>query len=271
MDASTITSLRRAVAAIEGRQAATLAAGPVTLRRFAGGAVATGAPAFDRALGGGLPARALTEIVAAAREAGAAAGFALALAGLLPPSGRPLLWVAPRETFGEAGWPHAPGLRPFLGTMALVVAPARSVAEALWIAGEAAGTGAPAAIVLEVRGDHARLDLTATRRLNWRARATGRPVFLVRLSAAPAPTAAPVRLAVAAAPQAGPLFLPGARFAVAVDKTPAARPAAFTLEWNADERRFLEQPARQADPGAVVAAPVGRPRLPAPARSRLAG
>lgn len=270
MDATDIAVLRRAVATIEERGTLASGADAVTLRRFAGGKVATGAPAFDRALGGGLPAAALMEIGAAAREAGAAAGFALALAGLLPPSGRPLLWVAPREALGEAGWPHAPGLRPFLGSMALIVAPARSVPEALWIAGEAAGAGAAAAIVLEVRGDHARLDLTATRRLNWLARAAGRPVFLLRLSAASAPTAAPLRLAVAAAP-AGPLFLPGARFAVAVEKTPVARPAAFILEWNADERRFLEQPARQADPGAVVAAPVGRPRLPAPARSRMAG
>ena len=74
------------------------------------------------------------------------------------------------------------------------------LADALWVAEEAAGNKALAAVVLELRGNPARLDLTATRRLHRRAEQAGRPVFLLRQAAFAEPTAAPVRLLVAPAP-----------------------------------------------------------------------
>ncbi|MEZ5812606.1 MAG: hypothetical protein R3D45_14435 [Rhizobiaceae bacterium] len=228
--------------------------------------VATGAAGFDRALGGGLARAALCEIHGLqARDAGAVTGFALALASLARRSqagagAAPLLWVGAADLAGEAGFPHAPAIEALFGIPdhALLFARARRPLDALWIAGEAAGLAALAAVIVEIRGDPASLDLTATRRLQRRARAAGRPVFLLRLSAAPAPTAAPVRFRVAAAharpreifgrPLPGSLGMPA--FAVTIDKCRANPGRQFMLEWNTDEHRL--HPRQPQDPVAVV-------------------
>lgn len=265
----TICALRRAVRAIEERPAETLGGQGVTVRRFDAGSetagrIETGLAAFDAALGGGLPLAALSELrTDETRQAGAATGFALALASLAADSARPLLWVAATDTLAEAGLPHAPGIAALVGLARFIVAPARTLAQALWVAEEAAACGAVGAVLVELRGNPARLDLTATRRLDRRAQASRRPVFLLRHAAEPEPTAAPVRLHVAAAPYArgDPLFPFGGAFAVTVEKSPAARQLSVLMEWNADERRF-----RDAAPhhGAVVSPPAGRSH-PAPA------
>lgn len=270
MDRAALVALRRAVCAIEERPAETL--GGVALRRFGGAAsrLSTGVARFDAALGGGLRQGALTEIrTDETRQAAAAAGFALALARLLPEDGRPLIWIAAADALAEAGLPHAPGLAALFGAGGLIVAPARALAQALWIAEEAAASGAARAVLIELRGDPARLDLTATRRLDRRAHASGRPVLLIRHAAPPRPTAAPVRIAVAAAPfaAADALFPFGAAFTVTVEKSPAARPLSLNLEWNADDRRFSDAAPH---PGAVVSPPFGRSHPPAASRAGLA-
>jgi protein ImuA len=104
--------------------------------------------------------------------------------------------------------------------------------------------------MLELRGHSARLDLTATRRLHRRAQQAGRPVFLLRQSAAPEPTAAPVRLQVAAAPAAPRRTVAGAfarsigppGFTVTIGKSRTARSGDFILEWHPDARAFFERP-----------------------------
>src|SRR4051812_30286706 len=124
----TIFGLRQKIAKIEGRLAERLdgpaatpgEAGGVVLRRHGiapadGFFIPTGASALDRTLGGGLPKAALTEIHGAeTRDAGAVAGFALALAGLILKGGQktglPLLWIGTSEIFREAGFPYAVGL-----------------------------------------------------------------------------------------------------------------------------------------------------------------
>lgn len=241
--------------------------------------VATGVAGFDRALGGGLARAALCEIHGLqARDAGAVTGFALALASLARRSRAgagpaPLLWIGAADLASEAGFPHAPAVEALFGIshQALLFARARRPLDALWIAGEAAGLAALAAVIVEIRGDPASLDLTATRRLHRRARAAGRPVFLLRLSAAPAPTAAPVRFRVAAAdarpreifgrPLPGSLGMPA--FAVTIDKCRANPGRQFMLEWNTDEHRL--RPRRPQDPVAVVPVPADRQdHAPAP-------
>lgn len=288
---ATVSALRRKIAQIEGtlpeRLAAPAEARPeaLVLRRHGVAAAepcfATGAEAFDAALGGGLPLAALTEIHGAeTRDAGAASGFALALAGLLlarATQRAPLLWIGTAEIFREAGMPYAPGLRARFGIepQELLVAEAPKLPDVLWIAEEAANLKGFSAVILEIRGNPQKLDLTATRRLHRRAQAAGRPVFLLRQAALPEPTAAPVRLVVSpataaprhtiAGPLAGSIGPPG--FAVRIDKSRLALPGQFTLEWNADERSFAErqQPALgPADSGAVVS--LSRHRAhPAPA------
>jgi len=291
---ATVFALRRKIAQIEGTLPERLEPAvahadegqAVVLRRHGRAIVdaaclATGAAGFDAALGGGLPLAALTEIHGAqTRDAGAAGGFVLALTGLLLARATrrtPLLWIGTAEIFHEAGMPYAPGLRSRFGIAPddLLIAEAPKLIDALWIAEEAAELKGFSAVILEIRGNPQKLDLTATRRLHRRAQAAGRPVFLLRQAAWAEPTAAPVRLVVSpatAAPRhtiAGPLEgsigPPG--FAVGIDKSRLALPGQFTLEWNADERAFAErheQALGPADTGAMVSLPRHRAH-PAPA------
>lgn len=290
-----VLSLRRTIAKIEGRPAERLdapsPASPGTvLRRGAVAAVdvcgdgrhgflTTGAERLDLALGGGLPMAALTEIHGtAARDAGAASGFALAMAGRIRRRRRergetgPVLWIGAGPAFAEAGFPHAPGLARLAGLGAddLLFCAAARLEDALWVAEEAARLEALSLVLVEVRGNSARLDLTATRRLHRRAQIAGRPVLLLRQAAVAEPTAAPARLLVSAAPAAlratlaGPLpgTLGHAAFAVTIGKGRGAFPGPFFLEWNPNELSFCER--RPQDAGAVVPASPRRAD-PAPA------
>ncbi len=261
-------SLRRKIARIEGTlperlvpPAGVQPAGETMVLRRHGVTVhqdllRTGAEGLDKALGGGLPKAALTEIHGAqTRDAGAVAGFSLGLAGLLLRNDAqpkfPVLWIGTHEIFREAGFPYAPGLHARFGIAPedLIIAQAPKLTDAMWIAEEAASLKALSAVILEIRGNPQKLDLVATRRLHHRAQDAGRPVFLLRQAAQAEPTAAPLRLVVSPAPAAprrtiaGPLpdsiGPPG--FTVRIDKSRNALPGQFTLEWNADERSFEER------------------------------
>ena len=309
MAQETLCALRRQIARIEGVPAARLeppaqARGPqmaddgkaIVLRengcaaplppgmRFgAAQTMATGMADFDALLGGGLPLAALTEIIAAdTRDSGAAAGFALALALIAMADAKDqdklLLWIGEEEALREAGRLHAPGLAAAfdLAPHRLLFARSGRIADTLWIAEEAARLSALGAVILEIRGNPRRLDLTATRRLHRRAAIAGRPVLLVRQAGVPEPTAAPVRLRVTAAPAAERTILgypqPGSIgrpvFAVTVDKSPAARPGSIAMEWNRDDQRL--QSRQPPNPGLVVSPPRQRPDAALPPRPRLA-
>ncbi|TKT82911.1 hypothetical protein [Aquamicrobium sp. LC103] len=274
-----VFALRREIARIEGVLPERLEA-PETARADEAGIVLrragipgiaplpTGVERLDAVLGGGLPNAALTEIHGRqTRDAGATAGFALALAGLALAHGRvagPVLWIGTSEIFREAGMPYAPGLLSRFGIRpeSLLFSRAGRLEEALWIAEEAAGLKALAAVILEMRGTAARLDLTATRRLHRRAQLSERPFLLLRQAAQPEPTAAPVRFLVASAPAAPrqilSMPLPGSigrpAFNAAVTRSRTAMTAQFTLEWNSDERTFHERlaDAPAQDTGVVV-------------------
>lgn len=229
---------------------------------------------LDTALGGGLPFAALTEIHGAqTRDAGAVAGFTLALAAMALRQSAvkaPLLWVAAGEVLSEAGLPYAPGILHRFGipTDALLVAETRRLEDALWVAEEAAALTALSSVILEVRGHSRRLDLTATRRLHRRAQAAARPLYLLRQAGEPEPTAAPVRLVVSPAPAAERRTILGAlegsigppAFTVTIARSRMAIPATVILEWNKDECAFHERridgsaDAGAQDPGAVVSA-----------------
>ena len=274
-----VFALRREIARIEGTlpEALTASAGGTVLRRKgmvlsegADAVLATGAEGLDSALGGGLPKAALTEIHGAeTRNAGTVVGFALALAALLmrrAGKGLPLLWIGTSEVFHEAGLPYAAGLARAFGIdpKTLLLSSAPKLADALWVAEEAARLSALAAVLVELRGNPERLDLTATRRLHRRAQLAGRPVFLVREAAFAEPTAAPVRLIVAPAPAArrstlaGPLAgsigMPA--FSVAIGKSRSSPAAEFVLEWNSHALAFQER--QPQDSRRLV--PVSRPR-----------
>ncbi|KQT85653.1 hypothetical protein ASG48_09605 [Aurantimonas sp. Leaf443] len=209
-----------------------------------------GAPAADRALGGGIAAGGLTEIHSdETRGAGTLAGFALALALRLGAgTARPLLWLAPSHALREAGLPYGPGLAGFgFDPAALLLVRTRRLEEAVWAGEEAASCRALSVVVLEVRGNPGRLALEGTRRLHVRAREAGVALLLLRQNAAPEPTAAPLRLRVApgsASPVAdlaeAPRLLGAPLFQIALEKSRSGPPQRFTLEWNPHERRFDE-------------------------------
>ena len=233
-----------------------------------------GVERLDDALTGGLPKAALSEIHGLeTRDAGAVAGFALSLTSLIlkQAQGLPILWIGTSEIFREAGFPYARGLQAAFGIepKQLLFSEAPKLVDALWVAEEAARMTALAAVILEIRGNPQRLDLTATRRLHARAQSAGRPVFLLRQAAEPEPTAAPVRLIVSSAPAvpretvAGPLAGSIGRpaFTISIGKSRTALPGQFTLEWNPDERVFDErrgQKQRTENPVPVVSLPRGR-------------
>jgi protein ImuA len=298
----TLFALRRQIAKIEGslpEQLAVPGEEAVVLRQngrlpTGAGLLATGVPALDAMLGGGLPKAALTEIHGRqSRDAAAVAGFALALIGLFLKQtlAAPLLWIGTSDFFAEAGLPYAHGLLRLFGITPrhLLLAEAPKPVDALWIAEEAAALKELAAVVIELAGNPRQLDLTATRRLHRRAVAAGRPVFLLRQSAEAEATAAPLRFLIEPAPAAmrcilgRPLaaYIGPPAFAVTLDKNRLAPPARFVLEWNADERTFghrspenknERQDARHGrtqDPVALVPLPRHRPDLAAAAGPRL--
>jgi len=293
----TIASLRHQIAKIEGRLAERLdgVVEDIDLVRHGGiprgDLLATGAERFDTALGGGLPGAGLTEIHAAGtRDAGAAAAFVLALIRLsLERTDASVLWVGMAESFREAGFPYPPGICFLYGIdlSRLLVAQAEKLTDALWIAEQAAALDGFSAVLLETRGNSAHLDLTATRRLHHRARDAGHPLFLLRQTAEPEPTAAPFRLILRSAPAGLRHILgkPLARsigppaFQVEVSKNRTAPPARFILEWN-DHARALQERAAE-NPVPVVPAPqYGTPAqaaagtllaFPPPARQAAAG
>ena len=274
-------ALRREIARIEGRLAGRLEetaplpqSGAVLVRRngnsVAGeGLLATGAGAFDRALGGGLPQAALTEIQGAeTRDAGT-------VDGLRPGAGQPACRKSPGAGPVDRDLRRLPGSRAALCARAAIALwhRARPSARRSRRQGSPMRCGSPrrppgwagsrrcssksAAIP---RG----FDLTATRRLHRRARDAGRPVFLLRQAGLPEPTAAPVRLVVSPAP-AGPRQTVR-RAACRLDRAtrlpgrpqqePSAPAAQFTLEWNVHERAFQERGAENP----VAVAPLPRRR-----------
>jgi protein ImuA len=260
----TLCALRRKIASIEGVPAERLEPpsggqeGATFLHR-SGHAVtpeallATGAAELDIALGGGLPRPALTEIVSpATRDGAAAAGFALGLASrLVRERHLPLLWIGTAEIFREAGFPYPPALgHAFgIGPERLLLGTGAKLTDALWMAEEAAALPDIGALILELRGNPERLDLTATRRLHRRAQQGGRPVLLIRQGAEPEPTAAPVRLAVTGAPAARRSTLAGPleasigmpAFTVSIGKCRGAASGQFIVEWNSHDLAFQER------------------------------
>lgn len=252
------------------------------------GRIRLGVAGLDMALGGGLPRAALTEIIGRqTRDAAAVAGFALALAALAGRDGQlPLLWIGLSHFFMEAGLPYATGFTRLFGIAPdrlLLVHPKR-IEDALWAAEEAAVQNRFAAILLELHGNPARLDLTATRRLSLRARAAGYPLFLIRHGGKAQPTAATTRFEVGAAASSlrgtfsGPVShsIGPPAFAVTLTRSRTGKEGTFVLEWNAHDLSFQErQPVRgrplhageerAADAGGLAAASFDGPHLaPAP-------
>ena len=227
---------------------------------------------LDRALGGGLARGRVHEIYAAEPDDGVAAiGFCAALASGLSERGRhPALWLrSARATrlggvLQARGWAELGGApaQALLGTVPDAMALLRAAVDAL-------RCPALGVVIVESWGALRELDLTASRRLALAAEKSGVTLLLLRLDAAPVPSAAQTRWEVAPAPsQALPGHAPGAP---AFDITLLRQKSgpcgmSWRLEWDRDRRIFREAPL----PGLVVSVPADRPVAAGAGLGRLA-
>lgn len=267
---ATVASLRAALGGVPAMAGGPAAGAPAPMPLGVGEA--------DRMLGGGWPLAALAELrTEAARDAGAAAGFAVALAVRLGAAPRrPLLWIAPAHAMREAGYPYLPGLARFgLDPGALVVVRTRRVEDAVWAGEEAARSGACALTLIEVPGNPAILGLEGTRRLHLRAGASGRPVVLLRAGAQPQTTAAPLRLLLGSGPAgavpglADPRLLGAPRWRLVPEKARGPGSRSVTLEWDCHDLVFRSAPDAPL-PGRAPAEAADRPDPPRAARPVVA-
>ncbi len=198
--------LRDVIARIEGEGACVPAfARPDVPRKVSLGR-AGGALALDRLLRGGLLRGTLNEVVATcAGDAGAACGFALALATRFAAEAEaaaPVVWVMEDAARAEGGAPYAPGLAAHgLDPARLLVVRAKGGVDALWAAEEALKCRTVAAVVVDLWRTKT-YDLVASRRLLLAAAAGGTPAILVPAGApgAALSSSAQARFSVAAAP-----------------------------------------------------------------------
>lgn len=217
---------------------------------------------LDEALQGGLPLDAMVELRGGElRDAGAVSGFAMALCACLAAEDtrRLCLWIGEPVVAMETGLPHVEGLADhgFAPGRLLYAAP-KKIDEALWLAEAALASRAFAAVLLEVRGNPARFGLTESRRLSLKARAVGRPVFVLRQAGEEEASSAALRLHIRPAPAGlrhlsdrkplpGSLGFP--RFHLAIEKSRLPVPTDFLLEWNPHARQF--RPADAVRPAAL--------------------
>lgn len=238
---------RRLIAALEGRLAA-----PAKTSLFA-----LGHAQADARLGGGLAQGRLHELFAAEiDDAPSAAACALMLAERGGPHA-PALWI--REESGARRGGAVFGM----GLIELGLDPARflfaivpDMTALLRAAGDIMRCPLVGTLILEAWGAAPELDLTASRRLALAAEKSGVTALLLRIDAAPSPSAAQTRWAVSALPSA-PLEAdaPGApAMEMKLLRHRSGFPEqSWRMEWDRDRRTFREP----AFPGALVPLPSG--------------
>lgn len=173
-------------------------------------------------------------------DAAAAAGFGVAMA--LAGGATPLLWLRTQAAERQGGRLYATGLLDLgLDPQALVLAVVADEAALLRAAADASRCSGLGTLVVEAWGRAAGLDLTATRRLQLAAEASGVTVLLLRVAGAAVPSAAATRWGVTACPSTAlPADAPG-RPAFIIDlQRRRGGPAGqrWRVEWNRDTLEF---------------------------------
>lgn len=221
----------------------------------------SGMASVDAALGGGLAYGRVHEIYAAeAGDAGAAGGFAAALAaGMGQARCATALWLRTQRAvwlggqFQANGWADLGG-SPGAGLLG-VVPDAMTLLRA---AADALRCPALSVVIVEAWGVLRELDLTASRRLALAAEKSGVPLLLLRIDARPVPSAAQTRWQVAAAPsRALPGQAPGhPAFDISLLRQKSGPCGLdWQVEWDRDRRKFRDATLS----GAVVSVPADRP------------
>jgi protein ImuA len=271
----TVFALRETIARMEGRDIRAFDASDDRADEIKGAQekrvrLSFGIDALDTALDGGLPLDGLTEIRSdAMKDAGAASGFALAMSALLQsrcnglPARQtrenelPILWIADRLAVLEAGMPYALGLQDFgIAPETFLHARPRKLEDALWLAEAAVASGAFATTILEVSGNPKHFGLTESRRLNLRARASGRALIVLRQAGEEEASSADFRFLVETAPAANRYLADGTLlggsighsvFCLTLERSRNPALLSLSLEWNSHDRRLLvSTPAKSA-------------------------
>ena len=233
--------------------------------------------ALDAVLRGGLGRGALHEILAAEPgDAGAASGFALALAARFAAEAKtPVVWILEDAAGSESGVPYAPGLSEHgMSPERLVVVRTADGPDSLWAMEEALKCRAVGAVVADLWRTRS-YDLTASRRLALAAARHGTTGLLVPAGAAGGAqafsSAARTRFVVRAASGApvpsagGRVPMPGrAAWSVRVARLKAGighdRDKSWPLAWNHREACFIQEvPSRDALPVPVPSHAPDRP------------
>ncbi len=268
----TIFALREQIAKMEGRPLPALAAAEQAdlakdpENHASSGdqpRLSLGVAPLDAALEGGLPLDGITEIrTTLTADTGPATGFVLALASHLKKrasTDAPILWIGDVVSTQEGGVPYAPGLKQFgLNPDDILYASPRKLEDALWLAETALVSGALSATILEIRGNPKHFGLTESRRLNLRAKAAERPLFLLRHAAEEEASSASFRLLAEPAPALGRRLPDGSVlggsighpvFRLTLEKSRNPAPLPFLLEWNPHDRQFSLGPNTNRDTG----------------------
>lgn len=213
--------------------------------RSAGKRIPTGHEALDAALGGGLLKGRVHELFAADLDDGASAtGFAAMLALRTVGRHAPLFWLRTDRAERHGGQLQGAGLVELGGDPdSLILGQAPDVKALLKAAVEAARCPGLKALVVECWGKSPELDLTASRRLTLATEQSGVTLFLIRMEAEPAASAADTRWAIRSAPSpALEANAPGSStFEIELLRRRAGPSGMrWRLEWDRDRRSFID-------------------------------
>lgn len=210
-----------------------------------------GIDAIDGLLGGGLRRNAFHEVRCEhARALGGATGLLLGLlARLRDASERRILWVLDPAVSLDGGQLFPQGVSQFgLDPACLTFVTPCDLQNALWTTDEAVKCTELAAVVFQTKGNPARFDITATRRLMLRARASGVFACALRQSADNEASAAETRWRVevqpslpekgVAGPEEGVTGMTAPRWRLTLEKNRKGQTGQWPLAWNSQRKAF---------------------------------
>ena len=207
-----------------------------------------GASAADHCLDGGLSCGGLHEVRSPlARDIAAATGFALGLAARAMQTERGgrdgIVWVTDPAVRVDAGGPFPAGLAQYgLDPSSLTMVEPGDLQGAMWAADEAAGCNGLAALIFQIKGNPARFDMTATRRLMLRARQSGVLALTLRQSgeeeASAAATRWRVNTEISGADDTLERGVGAMRLSLTLERNRAGRTGQWLLAWNPKDRSF---------------------------------
>ncbi len=218
-----------------------------------------------------------------ARDVGSAAGFILGLLARrhaderAARQGNAIVWITDPAAAADDGGLYPCGLEEWgLDPTAFTMVRPMRLTDALWTADEAARCNDLAAAILHVKGNPGALDMTATRRLMLRSRASGVLSIILRHSGEEEATAAATRWhvkpLVSDRPDNLARGLGQARLSVTLERNRNGRTGQWPIAWDHNHKRFeyAPQPSQAEDRLDRAAHAFDRPRRPGQMGSHMA-